>query len=99
MEFSDGTVEDVDVILCATGYKMTLPFLVDGITSLDAVPLFLHTLHPEYRSLFFAGFFAAIGAAIPLVERQAQTGSVWTYGQGSANREADPSVDRLINHR
>lgn len=54
--FTDGSRESCDVIILATGYKTTFPFLDSKICKSN---LFMHIFHPEFDSLLFAGFVNA----------------------------------------
>lgn len=57
VQFVDGSCEQVDTIVYATGYKLSFPFL-DANLLLDQrgqPRLFLHAFHPERDNLFVAG--------------------------------------------
>ncbi len=79
--FVDGTTEYVDAIICATGYRLDIPFLSDGVWSRVGPQLRLHerTLHPDLPGLGVIGQFALQGPYLPLLELQARwiTG-VWS---------------------
>ena len=80
--FADGSVERVDVIVCATGYKITFPFFDDGF--LDApdnhIPLYLRVFHPEMENLAFIGLVQPLGAIPPCSEAQAKLVAAWIAG-------------------
>lgn len=70
--FTDGTREEVDLIIFATGYELGIPFLDrDLFLGTDGRPrLFLNTLHPTHEGLFFAGLIQANGSIWRLADYQ-----------------------------
>ncbi len=77
--FTDGSTAKVDVIVCATGYDMDLPYLRgtgDGVLG-DA--LYQRTFHPDLPGLGVVGQFLAQGPYFPLLELQARwITAVWS---------------------
>ncbi|WP_171235660.1 NAD(P)/FAD-dependent oxidoreductase [Ruegeria sp. HKCCA6837] len=63
VHFKDGTSEDYDMILAATGYKLHYPFIDKDLLNWqgDAPHLFLNTIHPERDDLFVLGMVEATG--------------------------------------
>ncbi|WP_425614393.1 flavin-containing monooxygenase [Anatilimnocola sp. NA78] len=72
--FADGREEQVDVILCATGYQTTFPFLDSSLLMNDngSPKLFLNAFHPQHDKLFVAGLIQPNGAIWPLVDAQSR---------------------------
>lgn len=72
VHFTDGTSDEVDVIVWATGYRVSMPFLSDRWLGGDAeaMPLFHRVFHLEDPSLAFVGLMQSTGAALPVVEAQ-----------------------------
>lgn len=73
--FTDGTREQVDAIIYATGYKTTFPFLDPEVFSIqDARPpaLYRRIVSRDHPGLFFTGLVQPVGPTIPLVEIQAR---------------------------
>lgn len=75
--FTDGSTEAVDAILCATGYRLSLPFLSKEIAvALDLndqhIDLHDHTFHPDLPGLAFIGLFDQVGPYFPVLELQAR---------------------------
>ena len=70
--FADGSSVRADVLLCATGYDASFPFLPDELVrSADGGGrLYRRIAHPEAPGLFFAGLVQPVGPTIPLVEVQ-----------------------------
>jgi hypothetical protein len=82
VRFDDGSVEEVDVIVYCTGYKVTFPFFDEGLVSApdNDLPLFRRVFHPDIDNVFFIGLLQPLGAIMPLAE--AQGGWVAAYLRG-----------------
>ncbi len=78
VEFADGTRAKADTIVCATGYRLDIPYLPPTMWSALGADLRLHhrTLHPDIPSLGVIGQFALQGPYLPLLELQAR----WIVG-------------------
>ncbi len=73
--FTDGSSTHYDVIIAATGYKISFPFFdADFINWEDAtyVPLYLRIFHPNHPSLFFIGLIQPQGCIWTLAEAQSR---------------------------
>ena len=72
--YADGTREDADVILFATGYHLRYPYLPESLvdTRADDLSLFLGTLHPERHDLLILGVSRPTGSFWPIAEVQAR---------------------------
>ena len=72
VEFADGTVERVDLIVWCTGYRVTFPFFDRSFVSApdNDLPLFFRVFHPRHRQLMFVGLLQPLGAIMPLAEAQ-----------------------------
>ncbi|MEU7480949.1 NAD(P)-binding domain-containing protein [Lentzea sp. NPDC042327] len=75
--FTDGSREDVDVIVYCTGYKVEFPFLeasaFPSVSSADnEVSLYRRVVDPEHPGLYFLGLIQPLGAVMPLAEAQAE---------------------------
>jgi cation diffusion facilitator CzcD-associated flavoprotein CzcO len=81
--FTDGRVEDVDVIVWATGYRVTIPFLDQSYLGEDAeaMPLYKRVFHLEDPTLMFTGLMQSTGAALPVVEAQAKLAAAYLSGR------------------
>jgi cation diffusion facilitator CzcD-associated flavoprotein CzcO len=74
VRFADGSSVHADVVVYATGYRVTLPFLAPEVfdCSRNRMPLYLRVVAPDRPGLFFIGFIQTIGANIALYEYQAE---------------------------
>jgi hypothetical protein len=72
--FTDGSHDGIDVIVCATGYELDIPYLDDDVWALTGPELRLHcrTLHPDLPGLGFIGQYSTSGPYFPLLELQAR---------------------------
>ncbi|WP_374456301.1 NAD(P)-binding domain-containing protein [Nocardioides sp.] len=70
--FVDGSSAPADLIVWATGYKVSFPFLKPDLVSVEAndLPLWKRAVHPDLPGLFFLGLLQPIGAVMPLAEAQ-----------------------------
>ncbi len=75
MVFVDGTSVPADLIVWATGYRVSFPFLDDDLLAVkdNELPLWKRAIHPDLPRLFFVGLMQPVGAVMPLAEAQ----SVW----------------------
>jgi cation diffusion facilitator CzcD-associated flavoprotein CzcO len=72
--FADGSRDEVDAIVFATGYRVSFPFLPDPLGRGDGqqFPLYRRILSPHADNLAFIGILDAGPGRLELVERQAQ---------------------------
>jgi len=91
VEFADGSREKIDLILYATGYKLSFPFLDRGYLNWDgAAPrLFLNAFHPQRDDLFVIGMIQPNGAIFPLAELQAKLAAQFLVAARTGDRRAD----------
>ncbi|TAF93300.1 MAG: NAD(P)/FAD-dependent oxidoreductase [Cytophagia bacterium] len=73
--FEDGTAQDFDQIVYATGYKVTFPFLKEQIFQVEDsndFGLYKKVVHPNWPNLFFVALIQPLGAIMPLAEVQSK---------------------------
>ena len=82
VRFSDGSRERVDLIIFATGYNISFPFIdADILNWHDGRPeLYLNVFHPERDDLFVAGLIQPDSGQFGLVDRQAQLIAAYLRG-------------------
>lgn len=83
VHFTDGSVDEIDVIVWATGYRVTIGFLDQRWLGEDAerLPLYKRVFHLEDPSLAFVGLMQSTGAALPVVEVQAKLAAAHLSGR------------------
>lgn len=76
VEFEDGTHEQIDVIVCATGYVVDFPFidrsLLNWSDGSHCPTFYRHVFHPQFDSLFAIGMVHPVGSHWPVFHRQAE---------------------------
>ncbi len=72
--FTDGGSGEYDVVVYCTGYKVSFPFLDEGIVNVEDnhVELYRRVVHPDHPGLYFLGLIQPLGAIMPLAEAQAE---------------------------
>jgi hypothetical protein len=74
--FEDGSKEAIDLMVYATGYKISFPFFKSDFINNDYVeetndfPLYRRVINVEHDNLFFIGLCQPLGAIMPLAETQ-----------------------------
>ena len=104
--FVDGTVEDIDVIVWCTGYKITFPFFEEGFISAPGndIALWKRLMDPRFPNLFFLGLVQPLCAMMPIAEEQAKligqylTGRYWLPPVDVMNAERVEMHER-VKHR
>ncbi|HKO29436.1 MAG TPA: NAD(P)-binding domain-containing protein [Solirubrobacteraceae bacterium] len=83
VRFVDGSEEPIDVIVWATGYKVTFPFFDSGFISAPDNELLLYrrVFKPGVDNLFFIGLLQPLGALMPLAEAQGRWVASYLRGE------------------
>jgi len=74
IRFDDGSTEAIDLVIYATGYKISFPFLDrEHLNWHDGKPrLYLNVFHPTYDNLFVVGLIQPDSGQFGLVDYQSQ---------------------------
>jgi hypothetical protein len=74
VHFVDGRIESYDVVIAATGFRISFPFFDPSLVDFSSgdVPLYLRVFHRHLRDVYFIGLFQPIGCIWPLAELQAR---------------------------
>ncbi len=73
--FTDGSRDTFDMIIYATGYKVTFPFFAPDFINVEAtndIQLYQRVIHPDHPGLYFLGLVQPLGAIMPLAEVQSE---------------------------
>jgi dimethylaniline monooxygenase (N-oxide forming) len=95
--FVDGSIDQVDVLLMATGYELDVPYLADSVWSVTGADLRLHlrTTHPALPGFAAVGQFLAQGPYFPLLELQAMLAvATWTDALPVTTHQGEISHDQ-----
>lgn len=70
--FEDGTREDIDAVVFATGYSFSFPFLEGFKVVENQIPLYKYVFPPDLEkpTLAFIGLIQPLGAIMPISELQ-----------------------------
>jgi cation diffusion facilitator CzcD-associated flavoprotein CzcO len=83
VRFEDGSVEEVDAIVYATGYRITFPFFDEGFVSApgNRLALYKRMFKPGVDDLAFVGLAQAIPTLFPFAECQSKFLARWLAGE------------------
>lgn len=92
VRFVDDSVEEIDVIIWATGYNISFPFFDEEflIAPGNKIDLFKRMFKPGIDDLILVGFGQALPSLFPFVECQAQFAARYLAGSYRT-----PSVDEM----
>jgi hypothetical protein len=93
--FTDGSQQEYDLIIYATGYQVSFPFLshlVEFTITENQISLFKHVVHPKFDKLLFLGLIQPLGAIMPLAEVQSKWIAKIVTGQYKM-----PSKNSMVN--
>ncbi|MEZ5038385.1 MAG: NAD(P)-binding domain-containing protein [Saprospiraceae bacterium] len=98
VQFTDGSTEEVDAIIFATGYELSLPYLgptANAALAPDAnqADLYHHTFHPDLPGFALVGVYHQSGPYFPTLELQAR----WVAYTWSGHRPA-PTTAEMTTH-
>ena len=105
VRFADGTVEPVDAIVYATGYKVSFPFFDPELLAApeNVLPLYKRMLKPGLDDLAFIGLGQPIPTIFPFSELQSKLAARWLSGDWAPPAQRrDGSRDRArrgVSHR
>ncbi|MEO3785536.1 NAD(P)-binding domain-containing protein [Actinocorallia sp. B10E7] len=82
VHFQDGTSDEFDVIIYATGYNITFPFFDEDFISApdNHIPLYKRIFRPGIDDLAFVGFAQSTPTLFPFVECQARLVAAYCAG-------------------
>lgn len=91
VRFVDGSEEQIDVLIYATGFKISFPFIDQKYLNWrnGRPELYLNVFHPEYDNLFVAGLLQPDSGQFWLVDYQAQAIGEFLVAQRNDPARAD----------
>ncbi len=95
VRFADGSIEQVDAIIYATGYNVRFPFFdADFVAAPDNVlPLYKRMLKPGIEDLAFIGLGQPIPTIFPFAELQSKLAARWLAGDWAPPPEHEMEVE------
>lgn len=97
--FADGSEEQVDVIVYATGFQLSFPFIEQQhLTWQKGRPqLYMNIFDAKHPNLFFIGLFQTSTGNWPLMDYQSQLVARYLHARQAVPQKA-AHVERLIQH-
>ena len=102
VEFVDGTADEVDTIIAATGYEIDLPFLPKKVSPIveRRIEAYKRVVHPDWPGLYFIGFFNVSGGAnISMMDVQSEMMSSVVSGDTALPTPAAMHRDIALERR
>lgn len=101
VQFADGTAEEVDLIIWATGYHAPIPFLAEALPARDGASpeLFAALFVPRAPNLYVLGHFESDGGAYPLVSKQAKLVALLARSDADRPGPTRQWIERLTSGR
>ena len=74
VRFTDGSEEEIDLVVYCTGYEIFFPFLDGRVFAArdNRMPLYQRVASPENPGLYFIGFVQPLGPIMPIAEAQSE---------------------------
>jgi len=91
VRFADGSIEPVDAIVYATGYKISFPFFDPGFISApgNVLSLYKRMFKPDIDDLAFVGLGQALPAIFQFAECQSKLAGRWLAGDWALPTSAE----------
>ncbi|MBL7779543.1 MAG: NAD(P)-binding domain-containing protein [Chitinophagales bacterium] len=98
VHFKDGSKEELDVIIAATGFKVTFPFFDKNLVDYEdkEVRLYKRIFHPDYRNLMFVGLIQASGCFWKLADYQSKLLANYLAGNYHLPHDMNKKIDEEI---
>ncbi len=98
--FSDGTSARADLIVWATGYRVSFPFIDPSLVDPEdnELPLWKRTVHPDLPGLYFIGLLQPVGAVMPLAEAQSAWVTAMLTGGYEPPTDAEVRAQMMRDH-
>jgi len=96
--FKDGSREEVDLVLCATGYRWSAPYAAEYFEWINGRPqMYLSMFNRRFRNLFGIGYIETNSSAYKLFDTQAYMIASYLKAQRE-DAAAAGRFDALIQH-
>lgn len=98
--FEDDSMVDADVLILATGYKISFPFFKEDFFQAkeNDIALFLRMLNPKHPNLLFLGLVQPICALMPVAEVQARWMAEYLLGKYHLPQNKEVQKERFGYH-
>jgi flavin-binding monooxygenase-like protein len=106
VRFTDGSEEEIDLVVYCTGYKIEFPFLDEQVFAArdNRMPLYRRVVSAEHPGLYFIGFVQPLGPIMPVAEAQSEWIADLLKGKAALPsskemRKEIAAYDRWLNKR
>lgn len=96
VHFSDGSSDEFDTIVAATGYRITFPFFDRSFINWEDasyVPLWRRMFHESVPNLYFIGLFQPLGCIWPLADYQAKLACLDVLGRYRRPKDMKAAIE------
>lgn len=97
--FKDGSHEEFDTVIAATGFKVTFPFFDNRFINYEDsdVRLYKRVFHPEYRNLMFVGLIQASGCFWKLADFQSRLLANYLAGNFQLPSDMNAEIEKELS--
>jgi len=102
VHFADGSAEEFDAVIWATGFYIAFPFLDSAVVDWDTSkppPLYLKMMHRHIANVFFIGLFQPIGCIWRLADHQARIAALQISGRLRRPADIEARILREVRFR
>lgn len=91
VRFADGSEVEADIVIFATGYEISLPFLDEALVfDKSGKPiLFMNVFHPDYDDFFAVGLIQANGSIWRIADDQSRLIAAYLIARAKSDPKAD----------
>lgn len=100
VHFADGSHEEFDTVIFATGYQISFPFFDKeclDFSNSTKIPLYRKMMHPDYDNLYFIGLCQPQGCIWPLADYQSKIVARIIGGTLERPQQLHKKIAREIN--
>ncbi len=96
--FKDGSKDEFDSVIAATGFTVTLPFFDKALINYEDtdVRLYKRIFHPEFDNLMFVGLIQASGCFWKLADFQSRLLANYLTGNYKLPRNMNQEIDKEV---
>lgn len=101
VHFKDGTSEEIDLVICATGYTWKVPYVDPSLfTWKEGRPdLYMNLFSREHPTLYSLGFMETNGGAYKLFDEMADLIARAILARAKGGKEAEAANRLIVNDR
>ncbi|BCA95047.1 monooxygenase [Legionella antarctica] len=100
IHFTDGTQEEFDTVIFATGYQISFPFFDKDILDFSnstKIPLYRKMMHADFDTLYFIGLCQPQGCIWPLADYQSKIVARIITGSLKRPEQLHKKIEQEIN--